>query len=562
MSDERNDLFEQEAEYEAIFRSLREKYNLDGNSKKEEEPKEFYNPHEDTELNDFFDEKSKAAEEKAEEYMYDEENIPAVEESKPVEGLSVDSFDSELKAETPEQTKEQSYEDFEWDDNTVLDFGNAFSKSKDETPTVFEDISSNNSPDEVEGNKISIDTIKRHQAITLDETVEPQDDGEDAVFELEQPKAEEPEKTVEAEIDDPATMILPELNKPERKGPGKFTIKNDDVESLRAQGEDFDFVTEGEESEESNEATIMKDVTYESINWEDFPTPRQHKKEAKKQKRAEKKKNKRGIFPKKGDSVGEVIRKIILIISVIAILASGGWLVNDLAVQPFLAKRLYGTMLDSLINGDTDRTVKSFDDMTEEERKQATKELLSKNGDYIGWLTVNGADISLPVVMAGDNEKYLHTGFDGKWLDAGTLFVNASNRSVLDKNVVIFGHNMNNGTMFGKIKKYKETDGNIYKNNPYITFHTIEGSFKYQIYAVYLADGSGKKDNFFINTAIRTNFSDEAFLNYMTTVRQKAYYNTGVTVKPDDRIITLITCDRYNLSTGRLVLVAKLIESK
>lgn len=558
MSDERDNLFEEEAEYEAIFRSLREKYNLDNEPKEEqEEPREFYNPEEDTELSDFFEEKSKLAQEKADEYMYDEEDLPEIEEETPVEELKVEDFDSDAKTEAPKAAQEQTYEDFEWDENTVLDFSTAENKEKVQTPTVFEDISSNKTPDEIENdNKLSLDSIKQNQTISIEETVQGVDDSDGIPF-------VEPEEEKVFDADDPASVILPQYNVEPKKDDSFFTIKTDDIETLTSQGDDFDFVSEDEaQAADAEENTgIMKEVTYENINWEDFPTPRQHRREVKKQKKAEKKKGRHGIFPRKGDSAGEVIRKIVLIISVIAIIASSGWLVNDLVVQPSLANKLYGGILDGIITTDDDRHITSFDDMTDEERAQATKELLSQNGDYVGWLTVKGADVSLPVVMAGSNEKYLHTGFDGKWLNAGTLFVSSSNRSVLDKNVVIYGHNMNNGSMFGLLRKYKESDGSIYRDYPYITFHTIEGSFKYEIYGAFLADGAGKSDGYFINTAIKPNFSDEAFLNYMTSVRQKAYYQTsGTVVKPDDRILTLVTCDRSNLSTGRLVLVAKLIE--
>lgn len=558
MSNERDDLFEQEAEYEAIFKSLREKYNLDGDPKEEEKPKEFYNPEKDTELNEFFEEKSKMAEEKADEYMYDEEDIIAVEKIA-AEDLKVEDFDSESCEETPKTEKEQQPEDLIWDENTMLDFSGADKKEKEDAPTVFEDISSNKTPDEIDDDdSLSLEAIKEYQTISIEET-----DGE-GDEETEQQKQDDLDKTRIVGDDDPAGLILPKLQNDENDPERRFFIKSDAVDEMQAEDDEFEFVSDGDNSDKSDNkeeaAETMKDVTYENINWEDFPTPKEYKKELKKQKKAEKKKGKHGIFPKKGDSAGEVIRKIILIISVLAILGSSGWLANDLVVQPFLANRLYNGIIENIVKTNDNRHVTGFDDMTAQEREQATKELLSQNKEYVGWLTVKGADVSLPVVLANDNYKYLHTGFDGKYLNAGTLFVGASNKSVLDKNVVIYGHNMNNGSMFGLLRKYKESDGSIYRDYPYITFHTVEGSFKYQIYGAFLADGAGKSDNYLVNTAIKPNFSDEAFVNYMTTVKKKAYYETSLTVEPEDKILTLVTCDRSNLKTGRLVVVAKLIE--
>lgn len=550
MSDERDDLFEQEAEFEAIFKNLREKYNLDKEPKEEEKPKEFYNPEKDTEISEFFEEKSKNANDKADEFMDDEDDFPAKVEEVPVDDLKVEDFDASAISEPAKDSKEQDDSDFEWDEDTVLDFSIANKKGKSETPMVFEDISSSKTPEEIEkDNQRYLEESRANKISGLSE-------GEQIAKAVS-------EATQAINEDDPAGVILPEYNDIGKQPyDGPFSIKTDNIEELDGQDEEFDFVSDDEDPtvRAQDNSGIVKEMSYDNINWDDFPTDKEQKKELRRQKREEKRKKRRGIFPRKGDSAGEVIRKIVLIISVLAIIGSSAWLANDLILQPSLADKLYSEILENIVPTQNNRRITSFDDMTAEERALASKELLAQNGDYIGWLTVKGADVSLPVVMAGSNQKYLHMGFDGKWLNAGTLFVSSSNKSVLDKNVVIYGHNMNNGSMFGLLRKYKESDGSIYRDYPYITFHTIEGSFKYQIFGAFLADGAGKSDGYFVNTAIKPDFTEEAFTNYLTRVKNKSYYPTSVEVGSEDKILTLVTCDRTNLKTGRLVVVAKLIE--
>ena len=579
MDKERDNFIEGEEDYETIFKNLREKYHLDDNKKQDDEPKEFYNPEKDTEIHEFFEESSKNSSERAEEFMdvddddFSDKDIP-ISKKAPEEKVS----NHDLKPE-----------DFIWDENTVLDFGDKNFKTNNNTPKVFEDISSNTPFDLVENSeKISIEQIKQEQSIPAEETDFSQEDFpkiEEEVEELQEeivdeeiveeiPENEEESfifKKIEPEIEE--TVVQHE----EKNG---FSIKEDysemdDSEEVQFDFEDGEEMEENDYEEDENDKTlphnvypvvaenesghINKDVTYDSINWDDFPTKKQQKKEIKELKKQDKKKKKRGLFPRKGDSAGEIIRKIILIISILAIIGSSAWILNDLVLQPFLADRMNNNLSKTLVNTYTNEIVNKFEDLSESDKKLTTKELLAKNKEYVGWLTVSGADISLPVVKAEDNKKYLHRGFDGSYLYAGTLFVDSRNTSLFDQNVIIYGHNMSNGTMFGLLKRYKETDGKIYKSDPYITFHTIYGNFNYQIFGAYLADGDFDNDNKFLYNTITTNFSDVKFIEYMNAVKNKSYYKTEVEVSADDKILTLITCDRLNWKEGRLVIVAKKI---
>lgn len=495
MSDNKDDILGNLDDYEEIFKNLRAKYHLDDNNekKKEEPAKTFYNPEHDTEIEDFFNERSKLCEEKAEEYMDVEED-----EETPVA--------DETQAEEAEviQVKPQ---DVEWDDSIVLDFSKTKNKNN-EVKNDFEDISSSNPILE-----------------NINET------------------AGKKQEQEEADVPEDATQIVGDIMTDE----ATKVIDNSEIVEETSQEPIVEFAQEPIVEEES------EDSSDEMIDLNDLQTPKEIKKEMKRLKKENKKKNKKGIFPKKGDSAGEVIRKIVMIISVLVIIGSSAWIINDLVIQPFLAKKINDSVSSIIDNT-------NFDDLSNKEKEISHKELLAKNKEYIGWLTVTGGDVSLPVVKAADNDKYLHRSFYLKYLYAGTLFVDARNRGVNDRNVVIYGHNMNNGSMFGNLRRYKNADAEFYKKNPYIIFNTIYGNYKYKIYAAYLADGSGLNDGGFISQAVKTDFSNESFLTYLTAVKKKAYYDTGVTVGENDRIITLVTCDRTNIKNGRLVVVGKLVE--
>lgn len=495
MSDNKDDILGNLDDYEEIFKNLRAKYHLDDNNeKKKEEPvKTFYNPEQDTEIEDFFNERSKLCEEKAEEYM-------DVEEDKET------SVADETKAEEAKATQVQS-QDVEWDDSIVLDFSKTKNKNN-EVKNDFEDISSSNS-----------------------------------ILENINEVAEKKEEQEQVDVPEDATQIVGEIAMNE----ATKVIDNSEIVEETSEEPIVEFAEETIVEEES------KDSSDEMFDSNDLQTPKEIKKEMKRIKRENKKKNKKGIFPKKGDSAGEVIRKIVMIISVLVIIVSSAWIINDLVIQPFLAKKTNDSVSSIIDNT-------NFDALSNKDKEISHKELLAKNKEYVGWLTVTGGDVSLPVVKATDNDKYLHRSFYLKYLYAGTLFVDARNHSLNDKNLIIYGHNMNNGSMFGNLRRYKNANAEFYKKNSYIVFNTINGNYKYKIYAAYLADGSGSNDNSFITQAVKTDFTNESFLTYLTAVKEKAYYDTGVTVDENDRIITLVTCDRTRIKNGRLIVVGKLVE--
>ena len=118
---------------------------------------------------------------------------------------------------------------------------------------------------------------------------------------------------------------------------------------------------------------------------------------------------------------------------------------------------------------------------TQEPQKEETKStrniapVLKQNADCIGWIFIEGTNINYPVMHTPDNpQKYLRLSFDKKYSQSGVPFLDGR-CSLQGGNLIIYGHNMKNGTMFSDLKKYLDTD--FRKAHKTIEFQTEDGVF-------------------------------------------------------------------------------------
>lgn len=203
-------------------------------------------------------------------------------------------------------------------------------------------------------------------------------------------------------------------------------------------------------------------------------------------------------------------------------------------------------------------TVEIVDPKTGEKRQVLAEfaELYRINNDIIGWLSIPAIDVDYPVMHTPeDPEYYLKRNFDKKKHTAGCLFAaGACDPQEPSDNIIIYGHRMKNGTMFGNLDKFKKAS--FCKENPYIYFDTLEELHTYEILYVFLTTasvGEGFAYHQFINTENQEDF--DAFINQC---QKLSVYNANLEAKFGDKLITLSTCD-YSSADGRLVLVAKQI---
>lgn len=109
--------------------------------------------------------------------------------------------------------------------------------------------------------------------------------------------------------------------------------------------------------------------------------------------------------------------------------------------------------------------------------------LYNENNDYLFWLYIPKTKIDYPVMMSRDNKDYLHSSFYKEKLYAGTLFIDAlSSKRENQDNLIVYGHNMKDGSMFGTLKKWR--DGKYFHEHKFIEIYTETEKRVYLIFAV------------------------------------------------------------------------------
>lgn len=201
-----------------------------------------------------------------------------------------------------------------------------------------------------------------------------------------------------------------------------------------------------------------------------------------------------------------------------------------------------GSSPDTLLYSDSGDIYEAPDITTEDLHTLYTRmlpslEALKKvNSSAFGWIKVEGTRVDYPVVRSpqGNNDYYLTHALDLTYSDSGSIFMDFSNNTNLSKNrnTCIYGHNMNDGTMFQTIMNFR-TIGQFRNGSIYV--YTADGIFVYTPFSVYDAVPT---DSFF-----RVDFgSDEEFSNFLTDIRSKSIFRSTTVPKSTDKIVTLITC--------------------
>jgi len=185
--------------------------------------------------------------------------------------------------------------------------------------------------------------------------------------------------------------------------------------------------------------------------------------------------------------------------------------------------------------------------------------LYEQNSDFFGWLTIEGTIIDYPVMYTPDRpEYYLNRSFNGSFSYSGVPFIDA--KCPADGNYyLIYGHHMQNKTMFGHLPDYASVD--FCAEHPIINFDTVYESRRYQVVAALYSQiyDDGEKDVFrYYDYADLTD--EQVFNEYVGHVLAGAIYDTGVPIEYGDELLALSTCN-YHTAEGRFVVVAKRIDT-
>lgn len=188
------------------------------------------------------------------------------------------------------------------------------------------------------------------------------------------------------------------------------------------------------------------------------------------------------------------------------------------------------------------------------------KNLLNIHEDLIGWLKIDDTIIDYPVVQTDDNEYYLTHNINRENDRNGTIFLDKDCEiEYPSTNLILYGHHMQSGKMFAGLEKYE--DKSYWEKHPYIEFDTIYDKGIWQVMYVFRSRVYSQEEIVFKYYQFIDANSEQEFDSNMQEMASMSLYDTGVTAKYSDRLLTLSTCD-YVENNGRFVIVAKKVTTK
>lgn len=218
-------------------------------------------------------------------------------------------------------------------------------------------------------------------------------------------------------------------------------------------------------------------------------------------------------------------------------------------------KSAYTELSDFVAKGTTSSEVSGeTEENPKDNRLEAYAELKERNEDFFGWIKIADTNIDYPVMYTEEPEFYLRKNFEKEYSDAGSVFLDYRyDENERNNNLLVYGHNMNDGSMFADILKYKKQD--YYNEHSVIEFDEIDKLGKFQIFAIF-EEGTSGGFAYFNDIYYSSNYQ---FKEFIKTLKKKSLYDTGVTPKYGERLLMLSTCET-TAGEGRFVVVAKEIK--
>lgn len=275
-----------------------------------------------------------------------------------------------------------------------------------------------------------------------------------------------------------------------------------------------------------------------------------------------------GMIPLKKDSIKEKIRKIVMDLSIITIIGCAIAFVelySQNREQLKIEEEIRGQIVDT-DNFDDNEYVEAWQELFAQypqikfpdDMNLKYSYLYALNQDFVGWLNIPGTNLDVQVVQGKDNASYLRHDFYGKWNRYGCPFMDYKNDSkYLDDNTIIYGHHMTDGLIFSNLDKYKTLEG--YKESPIIEFNTLYDTYYFKIFSAFYINATPADDNnYFFNFMITDFSTDERFSKFVDELKKRSVIDTGISVQPDDKLLTLVTCT-FDFNDARFVVVGRMV---
>lgn len=242
---------------------------------------------------------------------------------------------------------------------------------------------------------------------------------------------------------------------------------------------------------------------------------------------------------------------LIFIAALICFIGSGSYLAKYFYERHVSAENM-DEVKTLLIDEDGEETV--LDENNEAILRRYSK-LKEANPDFAGWIQIPGTTIDYPVMhIEGDNDTYLYANFNKEYDGGGTPFIEgACSLSPVSDNLIIYGHHMNDNTMFQPLMNYKEEE--FYKEHKNILFDTVSERGTYEIVAVLVTRSLYVGEKGFRYYGHLDFDTEEDFNYYWENISAMALYKTDTIPQYGDKLITLSTCE-YSQEDGRLAVIA------
>ena len=242
---------------------------------------------------------------------------------------------------------------------------------------------------------------------------------------------------------------------------------------------------------------------------------------------------------KQNSKTYDIIRYIVLGVAVVVFLVAAGMLIH-IFMEYKKGTDIYENISGSVLTP-VDKTTGDGADTSSDEEENLPfvydhQALLNINSEGQGYLYIPSIDLRLPVVQGTDNEYYLNHTFNKVYNAAGALFIDSRvDKGLGGSNVIIYGHNMKNGSMFAKLAYYKNESFYRQQGNDVFYIYTGDEIREYRIFDAFENDPEG-----YVYTC---NFGTASQLQeYASTVKSYSLYDTGVDVSSATQVVTFSTC--------------------
>lgn len=259
----------------------------------------------------------------------------------------------------------------------------------------------------------------------------------------------------------------------------------------------------------------------------------------------------------------KIIRIIILLLLIAIIVVSSICLYKELSERKIQNDEyenllmLFENVSDNHEDDFRNKNKSEADNLSSEEKISSKSynfdSIKNINSDVVGWIKIDGTKVNYPVMQnSNDSNYYLHRSIYKEYSSIGSIYApNICNLKTAD-NIILYGHHIKDGSMFGSLTKYKNY--NYYKEHKYIKLMIDDSSFSdYEIMAIIVTNVDDFKYYGFTRTENQNQYDE-----YIRECKNMSIFETGVKANYGDKLLTLVTCE-YSQSNGRMIIVAKKI---